>query len=323
MQKHKYEHRAMEAGGKAKLLVILLTTTLAALVLLYFSCIINPIQGSNRDKPWLLQHTQSEVASRKLSKMLKTAAMQDRMVILTLLNSTWAAPGCVLDLFLESFQIGQGTKRLLNHLLILTTDDQAFQHCSSKHLFCFDLSPLNLKPKLRRTLFLTHILKLGYNFVYSDLDVMWLRTPIPHFDAGRELSMASDVYTGHPLSSRNRANGGLFYVRSNEISIQFFTYWDLAAGILHPHHNDISVFEMIKGDRSSKIIEARIQYVDAAYFISLCLPNANFSMVHTVHGGCCGSTEEKVHDLRLVLDDWRNFTAHGSLSSWRAPSKCK
>ena len=54
--------------------------------------------------------------------------MSDRTVILTVVNEAWARPDSILDLFLESFRTGDGTKRLLNHLLIIAEDSQAFQY---------------------------------------------------------------------------------------------------------------------------------------------------------------------------------------------------
>ena len=40
--------------------------------------------------------------------------MEDRTVILTTLNEARAAPNSVIDLFLQSFRIGDCTRRLLN-----------------------------------------------------------------------------------------------------------------------------------------------------------------------------------------------------------------
>ncbi|RVW68782.1 hypothetical protein CK203_060957 [Vitis vinifera] len=42
----------------------------------------------------------------KLDKILKNAAMGDKTVILTTVNEAWAANNSLLDLFLESFRIG-------------------------------------------------------------------------------------------------------------------------------------------------------------------------------------------------------------------------
>ncbi|KAG6486900.1 hypothetical protein ZIOFF_055481 [Zingiber officinale] len=52
----------------------------------------------------------------KLEKVLKEAAMENKTVILTTLNAAWASPGSIIDLFFQSFRIGDGTRRLLDHL---------------------------------------------------------------------------------------------------------------------------------------------------------------------------------------------------------------
>ena len=106
--------------------------------------------------------------------------MPDRTVILTILDQAWARPGSVLELFLESFKIGVGTKKLLNHLVIVTTDDQAFQYCKAMHPHCFPLpTPEDFvarKPLMhpdrskfgRRTIrLLGEVDELGYNFVFT------------------------------------------------------------------------------------------------------------------------------------------------------------
>ncbi|KAL3611891.1 hypothetical protein D5086_002911 [Populus alba] len=68
---------------------------------------------------------------RKLQKWPRAASTPGRIVILTVLDKSWARPGSVLDLFLESFQIGEGTEHLLNHLVIVGLDFQAFQYCQT------------------------------------------------------------------------------------------------------------------------------------------------------------------------------------------------
>jgi len=107
--------------------------------------------------------------------------MADRTVILTILDETWASPGSVLDLFLESFRIGQGTKRFLNHLVVVALDNQAFQYCNSLHPHCFQLAPFESKiaaekgltsPDLlllnkMRNVIMLQVIELGYNLVFT------------------------------------------------------------------------------------------------------------------------------------------------------------
>ncbi|KAG5541180.1 hypothetical protein RHGRI_021139 [Rhododendron griersonianum] len=75
----------------------------------------------------------------KLNGVLKKAAMGDKTVILTTLNEAWAAPNSVFDVFLESFKIGNGTKRLLNHLVVVAMDQKAYKRCLGLHSHCYFL----------------------------------------------------------------------------------------------------------------------------------------------------------------------------------------
>lgn len=107
--------------------------------------------------------------------------MKDRTVILTTLNEAWAAPGSVIDLFLESFRIGDGTRRLLKHLVIIALDMKAFSRCISAHTHCvalvtegvdfsseaYFMTADYLKMMWRRIDFLCSILEMGYNFVFT------------------------------------------------------------------------------------------------------------------------------------------------------------
>jgi ferritin len=59
-------------------------------------------------------------------EVLKKAANEDNTVILTEVNEAFAKPGSLLDLFLESFHTGENIERLLNHLVMITMDQNAY-----------------------------------------------------------------------------------------------------------------------------------------------------------------------------------------------------
>jgi hypothetical protein len=63
----------------------------------------------------------------ELAELLKNASMEDKTVIVTSINQAYAAPGSLLDLFLESFRLGEGTAALLDHLLIVAVDPAAHE----------------------------------------------------------------------------------------------------------------------------------------------------------------------------------------------------
>lgn len=102
-------------------------------------------------------------------------------MILTTLNEAWAAPSSVIDLFLESFRIGNQTRELLNHLVIIALDEKAFSRCLVVHTHCYALVSEGvdfskeayfmthdyLKMMWTRIDFLKGVLEMGYNFVFT------------------------------------------------------------------------------------------------------------------------------------------------------------
>ena len=121
----------------------------------------------------------------ELAELLKNASMEDNTVIVTSINQAYAAPGSLLGLFLESFRLGEGTARLLDHLLIVAVDPGALQTCRSVHRHCYLLrpdggaaaadlgaekhfmSPEHLDMMWTRNRFQLTILELGFNFLFT------------------------------------------------------------------------------------------------------------------------------------------------------------
>ncbi|XP_068664492.1 uncharacterized protein At4g15970-like [Aristolochia californica] len=265
--------------------------------------------------------------------------MADRTVILTTLNDAWSAPNSVIDLFLESFRIGEGTDVLLNHLLIVAMDQKAFDRCKFIHPHCYSLqtegvdfspekifmSPDYLKMMWRRIEFLRTVLQLGYSFVFTDADILWFRNPFLQFPPAEDMLMASDIFMGDPSLLNNLANGGFNYVRSNSLTIEFYKYWHMARK-LYPGSHDQDVFDELKRDGVTRM-GLKLKFLDTAYFGGFCQPAKDLNKVCTMHANCCVGIERKLHDLRLVLEDWRNYkmlsTEQKRNVTWRAPSACK
>ncbi|MQM02907.1 hypothetical protein Taro_035678 [Colocasia esculenta] len=125
----------------------------------------------------------SDSDTNDLAIVLENAAMVDKTVILTTLNAAWASPNSVLDLFLESFRIGDHTSGLLEHLVIVALDQEAYARCRSVHTHCYTLimegmdfseekafmSDGYLEMMWRRIDFLRTILEMGYNFIFTVL----------------------------------------------------------------------------------------------------------------------------------------------------------
>ncbi|KAF2317588.1 hypothetical protein GH714_024992 [Hevea brasiliensis] len=174
----------------------------------------------------------------ELERVVKAASMANKTVIITTLNEAWAEPGSIIDLFLESFKIGNSTEKLLKHLIIVSLDQKAHTRCLAIHPHCFALetkglnfsseayfmTPNYLEMMWRRIHFLGTVLQMGYNFVFTDADIMWLRDPFPHFYEDADFQIACDNYYGNPSDRNNRPNGGFNYVKSNGGTIEFYKF---------------------------------------------------------------------------------------------------
>ncbi|CAN4087556.1 unnamed protein product [Withania somnifera] len=283
----------------------------------------------------------SDSEEYRLEEVLENAAMEDKTVILTTLNEAWAAPDSIVDLFLESFRIGDHTRRLLNHLVIVSLDEKAFSRCLDLHTHCYALVtqgvdfskeayfmfPDYLKMMWRRIEFLRVVLEMGYNFVFTDADVMWFRDPFPHFYEDADFQIACDHFSGEPDDVGNRPNGGFNHVKSNNRSIEFYKYW-YSSRETYPGLHDQDVLNNIKNDSFIRDIDLKMRFLDTTYFGGFCEPSKNLSEVCTMHANCCFGLESKLHDLRLLLQDWKTFLSFpparklSSELSWQVPQNC-
>lgn len=277
----------------------------------------------------------------KLNGVLKKAAMGNKTVILTTLNEAWAAPNSVFEVFLESFKIGNGTKRLLNHLVVVAMDQKAYKRCLGLHSHCYFLrtsgknfsgvavflSAEYLDMMWRRILFLQSVLELGYNFVFTDTDIMWFRDPFPRFYADADFQIACDYFFGDPSNMMNNPNGGFNYVKSNNHTIKFYEFW-YTSRLAYPQLHDQDVLNRIKFDPILGKIGVTIKFLDTQYFGGFCQPSRDLNKVCTMHANCCIGLHKKIHDLKAMLEDWRKFLAlpdnvkASQPTSWTVPDKC-
>lgn len=277
----------------------------------------------------------------KLERVLKNAAMKDGTVILTTLNEAWSAPNSIIDLFLESFRIGNGTRKLLNYLVIIALDEKAFSRCLVVHNHCFSLftegvnfsqeayfmTPDYLKMMWRRIDFLRSVLEMGYNFVFTDADIMWFRDPFPRFYLDADFQIACDQFLGSSYDLENRPNGGFSFVRSNNRSIEFYKFWHSSREV-YPGYHDQDVLNIIKHDAFLIDIELKMRFLNTANFGGFCEPSKDLNQVCTMHANCCVGMGNKVHDLKVMLEDWKQYMSlppslkRSSISSWRVPQNC-
>lgn len=277
---------------------------------------------------------------KKLKTALKKAAMEDsKTVIITTVNAAWTEPNSIFDIFLESFSIGYQTQSLVNHVVVVALDQTAYSRCSTVHPHCFALTTSGvdfadeaaymtedyLKMMWRRIDFLRVVLEFGYNFIFSDADVVWLRNPFPRLDPDSDFQIACDEYKSDSTDPRNFPNGGFEYVKSNPRTIKFYRFW-YRGRLYFPGKHDQDVLDLIKVNPYMSEIGLEIRYLDTAYFGGFCEPSRDLDLVCTMHANCCVGLGKKIHDLRMVIEDWRRYMAlpHKSLRrSWSAPWKCR
>ncbi|KAF5469287.1 hypothetical protein F2P56_013371 [Juglans regia] len=174
----------------------------------------------------------------------------------------------------------------------------------------------------------THKFCLISSINYQDTDIMWLRDPFQHFYSEADFQIACDQFYGNSYDVNNRPNGGFNFVKSNNRTIQFYKFW-YTSREAYPGKHDQDVLNMIKGDPFITNIGLKMRFLDTAYFGGFCEPSRDLNRVCTMHANCCIGLENKVHDLRILLDDWKkymsllpNMTASPP-SSWSVPQACR
>ncbi|KAM0890514.1 hypothetical protein ACQ4PT_027001 [Festuca glaucescens] len=279
----------------------------------------------------------------ELAAVLKNASMEDGTVIMTSINRAYAAPGSLLDLFMESFRLGEGTAHLLDHVLIVAVDPGAFRRCRSVHRHCYllrrspgavdysDEKHFMTKDYLDmmwgRNRFQQTILELGFNFLFTDIDIMWFRNPLRHIAITSDIAIASDVFNGDPESMRNLPNGGFLYVRAANRTVEFYRRWRRARRRFPEGTNEQEILGQAQGELCRRA-GVRMQFLDTAHCGGFCQLSGDMGRVCTLHANCCTGLANKVHDLRNVLRDWRNYTAappedrlRGGFR-WTRPGRC-
>lgn len=113
------------------------------------------------------------------------AAGNNNTVIIALVNRAYVEEvgegRTMLDLFLESFWEGEGTMPLLDHLLLVATDETAYDHCRFKKLHCYKMDTKGvdlagekvfisagfIEMMWRRMHFLLNVLGRGYHILFT------------------------------------------------------------------------------------------------------------------------------------------------------------
>ncbi|XP_028782780.1 uncharacterized protein At1g28695-like [Neltuma alba] len=278
----------------------------------------------------LPSHTSAIVGSQDndLDSALAKASTENKTVIVAVINKAYAEQDVngdtvtMFDLFLSSFWLGEGTRSLLDHLLVVAVDQTSYDRCKFLRLNCFKLqtdgvdfqgeelymSPEFIKMMWRRTLFLLQVLKRGYNFIFTDTDVMWLRNPFTRLsnNTNEDLQISTDRYLGNPRSENHNINTGFYFARSNNKTISLFETWygkkDSSKG-----QKEQDVLQGLIRQGIIRQLGLGVRFMDTLYFSGFCQDSKDFRAVATVHANCCRSITAKIADLKAVLHDWKLF----------------
>ena len=115
--------------------------------------------------------------------------MANKTVIIAIINKAYVEQETgddrntkrMFDLFLDGFWVGEGTRGLTDHLLIVAVDQTSFERCEFLRLRCFKLETEGMdfaaekvfmssdfiNMMWQRTRFLGEVLKRGYSFIFT------------------------------------------------------------------------------------------------------------------------------------------------------------
>lgn len=157
---------------------------------------------------------------------------------------------------------------------------------------------------------------------------MWFRDPFPRFYVDADFQIACDRFGGNSFDLNNMPNGGFTYVKSSNRTIEFYKLW-YSSREAYPGKHDQDVLNYIKFYPFLSEIGLKIRFLDTAFFGGFCEPSRDFSKVCTMHANCCVGLDSKLHDLGVMLEDWRRFMSlpftlkRSPKSSWRVPQNCR
>ncbi|CAL5025770.1 unnamed protein product [Urochloa decumbens] len=77
-----------------------------------------------------------------------------------------------------------------------------------------------------------------------------------------------------------------------------------------------------------KGIGLTIKFLSTKYFGGFCEPSRDLNEVCTMHANCCIGLRSKIHDLSIMMEDWRSYLSlppnlkRLRTSAWRVPQNC-
>ncbi|KAL2951909.1 hypothetical protein AAZX31_19G080400 [Glycine max] len=104
-------------------------------------------------------------------------------------------------------------------------------------------------------------------------------------------------------------HGGGIFLKANVISLEFFEYWRMTKFMFPNDPAEESFCTIIKTLQDAVELHSfHVHLVNTSYFGGFCQLSKNMLReAYTIQANCCDDLESKVHDLRIVLDDWIRF----------------
>ncbi|XP_010478248.1 PREDICTED: uncharacterized protein At1g28695-like [Camelina sativa] len=267
--------------------------------------------------------------------LVRAAAGNNNTVIITMVNKAYVEDvgrgRSMLDLFLDSFWEGEGTLPLLDNLMVVAADQTAYDRCRFRRLHCYKMETdgVDLKEEKlfmskdfiemmwRRTRLLLDVLRRGYHVIFTDTDVMWLRSPLTQLNESLDMQISVDRngVGGHLI------NTGFYHVRSNNKTISLFEKWyDMRLNSTGMKEQD--VLQNLLDSGYFDQLGLTVEFLNTNEFSGFCQDSSDMSAVTTVHANCCRHIPAKVFDLTRVLRDWKLYKTSHVNSKWSPHVKC-
>ncbi|XP_071727232.1 uncharacterized protein At1g28695-like [Rutidosis leptorrhynchoides] len=261
----------------------------------------------------------------ELEAALEGASNANKTVIIAVMNKAYTeGEKSMFDIFLDGFWLGEDTRQLKDHLLIVAVDQTAFERCMFLRLHCYRLKSDEgqdyyaseklfltvdfIKMMWLRTGFLRDVLRRGYNFVFTDTDVVWLRNPFPYLSLYEDVDLQASVdgFSGDQWAENYGINTGFYMIRSNNKTISLFDEWyDRRNNSTGKKEQDVMNDLIFEG--AFRRLGLKHRLLDTNYFSGFCQDSKDVTLVTTVHANCCGSIKNKVNDLTSILRDWKTI----------------
>ncbi|CAI6006393.1 unnamed protein product [Closterium sp. NIES-65] len=218
---------------------------------------------------------------------------------------------------------------LVARLVVVAYDDASFEACCAMGLNCYmdwqedaphreDLgggqkhfmTRAYIHLVWRKVAVVTSMLALGYDVLFTDSDILWLRNPLPLlWRRPHDLQMSADWWSPNPRSVV--ANGGFYAARANTRTLRFFQDW-LAWHRRCPQFRIQQVFNWIRPEANpftrvgSRLL---LRYLHTNQFGGFCEMGHSLSSLLTVHANCCPGLGNKLPVLKQLAADWDFFSA--------------